>query len=77
VEFGKLNGHFNIPCPIPEHMEADGYHGDNDNIAQAFMLYKWIIRLKEEYQVYTRGGHCKLLNEDRIKELNSIGFTFE
>lgn len=76
VAFGRLNGHYNVPCPIPENVDADHYNGDDEQISNAFRLYKWVRRIINEYPGYLSGKSSRLLNEDRVRQLTDIGFEF-
>ena len=73
--FGKINGHYNVPCPIPPHLEAEGYHGDDESIATAFRLYRWVNKVHQEYHMYANGKYSRLMNEERVEQLRGIGFT--
>ena len=73
--FGKINGHYNVPCPIPPHLEAEGYHGDDESIATAFRLYRWVNKVHQEYHLYANGKYSRLMNEERVEQLRGIGFT--
>jgi hypothetical protein len=57
-------------------MEAAGYDGDDENVASAYRLYKWVNRIINEYPTYASGKYSRLLNEERVRQLNSIGFEF-
>eukprot|EP00804_Cyclotella_cryptica_P027031 CCRYP_013671-RA/>CCRYP_013671-RA protein AED:0.05 eAED:0.05 QI:161/0.66/0.5/1/1/1/4/672/562 len=76
VAFGRLNGHYNVPCPIPGNLNADRYNGDDEQVSNAFRLYKWVKRILNEYPAYSSGKSSRLLNEERVRQLTDIGFEF-
>lgn len=65
-----------MPCPVPEHLEEEGYQGEDPRVANALRLYTWVNRLRDEYPIYLSAGHSRLLNEERVKQLDTIGFMF-
>ena len=66
-----------MPCPIPEHLEEEGYHGDDMDIANAYRLYMWVNQIRGEYLLYSSGKPSRLLNDERVNQLTDIGFEFD
>ena len=73
IEFGRLNGHYEVPCPDGNEKE---YRGKVGEIAEAFRFYRWVRELHSEYAKYRSGKGSKLMNDDRVVRLIKIGFQF-
>ena len=65
MEFGRINGHFNVPCPV-----------DVDKKGDAHRLYKWVESLHGMYRSYKLGRQSGSLTDDRVVLLIKHGFVF-
>lgn len=73
VEYGRVNGHFIVANPDAEENFAREPVTD---IAESRRFYKFVSRIQNEYQMWKKGKPVTMLNEDRIAQLNNIGFEF-
>jgi len=78
VSFGRVHGHFNVPCPD---FAKDGDHSNNNdaNASKAnnvdfdeaemekLRFYKWVTKLRYDYK-------NARLTKNRLDKLNEIGF---
>ena len=71
AEFGRLNGHYEVPNPIHDDMSKI----DNASV-EATRFYKWVNSLHTEYEIYQSGETSKLLDDDRVLQLIKMGFKF-
>lgn len=77
VEFGRVNRHFNVPNPAPDNVENRGLLQDSSSdTADANRFYKFVSRIHSEYRGLQRGVASSFLTEERIVQLQSIGFEF-
>lgn len=67
MEFGRVNGHFNVPCPAGENVDKKG---------DAHRLYKWVESLHGMYRSYKLGRQSGSLTDDRVVLLIKHGFVF-
>eukprot|EP00956_Cyclotella_meneghiniana_P005765 scaffold7460_cov64-Cyclotella_meneghiniana.AAC.9 len=70
IEFGRLNGHFQVPNP--DYDDVDNSEGTS---VEAARFYKWVNNLHTEYQAYKTVG-SNVLNDERVLQLIKIGFQF-
>jgi hypothetical protein len=70
AEFGKINGHFDVPNPAYD--EAMG----NYQTAEASRFYKWVNSLHSEYHAFKSEEGSKVLNDERVLQLIKLGFEF-
>ncbi|KAL3811933.1 hypothetical protein ACHAXA_001580 [Cyclostephanos tholiformis] len=75
VEFGRINGHYDVPFSLPE-----GYRGDIDgldrDLSETHRFAKWVKRLHAEYRSYASGKGSRMLNDARIMQLREVGLEF-
>ncbi|KAL7526998.1 hypothetical protein ACHAXR_004649 [Thalassiosira sp. AJA248-18] len=77
VEFGRVNRHFNVPNPAPDNAEYRGLLQDlSSDTADANRFYKWVGRLHTEHKALQRGVVSTFLTEERVAQLQNIGFEF-
>lgn len=69
VEFGRANGHFNVPNPGPDHELSEGGEMDSKR------LYKFVQKITTDYRAWLRADESSL-NDDRVRRLSEIGFPF-
>lgn len=80
VSFGRVHGHFNVPCPDfakdgnfnnTNSNEANTSNSSNIDVDEVEMeklrFYKWLTKLRYDYK------NARLTN-DRLEKLNEIGF---
>jgi len=66
MEFGRINGHYNVPCP-PEEV---------DRKSNEVRLYNWVESLHRMYKSYKLGRQAGSLTDERILLLIKNGFEF-
>mmetsp|Transcript_32502 Transcript_32502/g.55370 ORF Transcript_32502/g.55370 Transcript_32502/m.55370 type:complete len:471 (-) Transcript_32502:138-1550(-) len=79
VEFGRVNRHFNVPNPAPDNGEGREMLKDlSSDVADAQRFYKFVKKIQTDYRALQRGLPCanNMLNEERIAQLQNIGFEF-
>lgn len=74
AEFGRLNGHFQVPNPDYEENNLD--NPTDETSIEAIRFYKWVNGLHGEYEVFKNGGESKILNNERVVQLIKMGFQF-
>ena len=78
VEFGRNNGHFNVPNPAKVGPWGDAADEDpNSEAADQRRFYKFVSKLHTEYRSVQRGIPSSMLTEDRITQLRNISFEFK
>jgi hypothetical protein len=70
AEFGRINGHFDVPNPT--------FNEDISNYksAEAARFYKWVNSLHAEYHAFKSEEGSKVLNDERVLSLIKLGFEF-
>jgi len=75
VEFGRVNRHFKVPNPAPDNGDAI-LEDPNSGAADANRFYKFTQKIHTEYRALQRGVPSTMLTEERIAQLQNIGFEF-
>jgi len=77
VEFGRVNRHFKIPNPAPDNGEGRAELQDpTSDVSEARRFFKYVQKIQTEYRALRRGVPSTMLTEERIKQLELIGFEF-
>jgi len=66
MEFGRINGHFDVQCPAEE----------VDRKSNEYLLYNWVESLHRMYRSYKLGRQSGSLTDERILLLIKHGFQF-
>ncbi|KAL7531565.1 hypothetical protein ACHAXR_006126, partial [Thalassiosira sp. AJA248-18] len=75
IEFGRINGHFDVPCPGFSSEETGGGKLV-DKKSDAYRLYKWVESLHGMYRSYKLGRQSGSLTDERVVLLIKHGFVF-
>lgn len=69
MEYGRINGHYNVPCPgiLSE---------DVDKMSVDHRFFRWVESLHGMYRSYTLGRQSGSLTDERVVLLVKHGFTF-
>jgi hypothetical protein len=73
AEFGRLNGHFQVPSPDDDEINLD--NPNDETSIKATQFYKWVNGLHGECETYKNGGESKVLNDERVVQLIKMGVT--
>jgi len=81
MEFGAINGHYDVPLPSAPETNGDDEDEDEDDKtpyykSDAYRLYKWVQSLHDMYRSYKLGRQSGSLNNERILMLLKHGFVF-
>jgi len=77
VEFGRANQHFKVPNPAPDNGEGRvKLQNLSTDVAEANRFFKFVAKIHTEYRALRRGISSSMLTEDRITQLELIGFEF-
>jgi len=71
MEFGRINGHFEVPANANE---EDGEPIDRKS--DAYRLHRWVESLHSMYRSYKLGRQSGSLNDERVLLLIKHGFVF-
>lgn len=75
VEFGRVNRHFKVPNPAPDNGEGREMLQDlSSEVADAKRFYKFVQKIHTEYRALRRGIPSTMLTEERIAQLQNVGF---
>jgi hypothetical protein len=69
MEFGRNNGHFDVPRP-------KGTEKNDEHMSEERKLYNWVESLHSQYRSYKLGRQAGSLTDDRVLLLVKQGFTF-
>ncbi len=69
MEFGRLNGHYDVP-------RLSNPSGEVDRKLEEFCLHKWVQSLHGMYKSYKLGRQSGSLTDERVVLLIKHGFTF-
>lgn len=70
MEFGKVNGHYDVPCP------AVSSSGTGKIKSDEHRLHSWVNSLHGMYRSYKQGRQSGSLTDERVVLLIKHGFTF-
>jgi len=77
VEFGRVNRHFKVPNPTPDNGEGREMLQDlSSDVADAKRFYKFVQKIHTEYRALQRGIPSTMLTEERVAQLQNVGFEF-
>merc|ERR1712194_831457 len=78
VEFGRSNGHFNVPNPKTTAIQASKEEVDLPLAkSKAQRLYSWVKSIQRMYRQYKLGRKAGSLTDERVLSLVKIGFVFQ
>ena len=72
MDFGRINGHFDVPPPASSDTNENGKGKKSD----AHRLYKWVESLHAMYRSYKLGRQPGSLTDERVVLLIKNGFVF-
>ena len=67
MEYGRINGHYDVQSPSTEEV---------DRKSDEFRLYKWVESLHGMYRSYKLGRQSGSLSDERVVLLIKHGFSF-
>jgi len=70
MEYGRINGHFDVPPTEHGGETLDRIKSD------MYRLHKWVESLHNKYQSYKLGEPARPLNDERVLLLIKQGFVF-
>ncbi|KAL7535605.1 hypothetical protein ACHAWF_005212 [Thalassiosira exigua] len=76
VEYGRVNGHYNVPDPVADNPRATMDDLDRDT-EKARRFHKWVKKVRAAYRSAGRSGGVRpgdFLTADRVARLREIGF---
>ena len=73
MEFGRVNGHFNVPSGTGD---DDNRQPSDKKMSEQRRFYNWVESLHRMYRSYKQGRQPGSLTDERVVLLVKQGFMF-